>query len=51
MLCDESKQEGPEWLNVWGLQQSPLSDHALLDRGGCLEQDIVTLTVLCVPQK
>lgn len=20
MLGDESKQEGPEWLNVWGLQ-------------------------------
>lgn len=47
MLRDKSQQEGPQGLDVRGIQHGPLPHHTLLDRGCSLEQDIVTLAVLC----
>ena len=47
MLRDKSQQEGPQGLDVRGVQHGPFPHHTLLDRGCSLEQDIVTLAVLC----
>lgn len=47
MLRDKSQQEGPQGLDVRGVQHGPFPYHTLLDRGCSLEQDIVTLAVLC----
>ena len=47
MLCDKSQQEGPQGLDVRGVQHGPFPHHTLLDCGCSLEQDIVTLAVLC----